>query len=61
MTERYSSPFYTRAFSFTKNKKPRAMGSGSTDHILPLSRGNQHLGKEKVLTLYRSVYLGSKC
>ena len=55
MTERYSSPFYTRAFSFTKNKKPRAMGSGST------ARGNQHLGKEKVLTLYRSVYLGSKC
>ena len=30
-------------FSFTKNEKPLAVGSGSTDLILPLSRVNQHL------------------
>ena len=34
--ERYSSPFHTRAFSFTKigkDEKPLAVGSGSTDII----------------------------
>ena len=44
MPEHYSSPFFhTRAFSLTKNEKPLAVGSGSTDIILPLSRVNQHL------------------
>ena len=35
--EHYSSPFYTTVFSFTKNEKPLAVGSISTDLILPLS------------------------
>ena len=33
----YSSPFHSRVFSFMKNEKPLAVGSGSTDLILPLS------------------------
>ena len=38
MIEPYSSPVHTGVFSFTKNEKPLAMDSGSTDLILPLSQ-----------------------
>ena len=33
----HSSPFFTRAFSFTKNGEPLAVGSGSAGLILLLS------------------------
>ena len=45
-----------RAFSFTKNDKPLAVGSGSTDLILPLIRVNPHKSDKILLTLYLGSY-----
>ena len=60
MPERYSLAFHIiiRSFLLTKNEKPSAVCSGSTDLILSLSRLDQHLLRSNsVNTVYIGMYV----
>ena len=57
MPARYSSPFHARVFLFTKNEKPLAVGSGSTDLISLVSPVNQHLYCGKIVGTLYNIYV----